>query len=105
MDVLVDHDLPSPFAVDPFVNIRTVDRGTGPRFRLYRRTIASPPGIPIFLEGVHDSHIAEIALQLPSNLAASSLIYLETDIKAPGVSKQELWTIRSRAGLLQISPR
>jgi schlafen family protein len=102
VEVLVDHDLTNPFAIDPFVRVNIVDRPNGSKFNVFRRTIASPPGVPIFQEGVHDSHVAQIALQLSANLYAGSVIDLETDIKAPGVSKHEEWVIRCESGRLQI---
>jgi hypothetical protein len=103
--VLVDLDLPNPFAIDPFVNVGAVDQPYGHKFRVFRRTIASPPGVPIFQEGVHDSHVAQIALQLPSTLYESSTIYIETDISAPGFSKREEWDIGVKNGLLKIRLR
>jgi hypothetical protein len=105
VEVMVDHDLPCPFALDPFVTVAIIDEPPRPKFRVFRRTISSPPGMPIFQEGVHDSHVAQIALQLPAGLAGSALIYLGTDIKAPGVSKQEEWAIRSKSGMLHLYRR
>jgi hypothetical protein len=102
VDVLVDHDLPNPFAIDPFINGGVIDKSPRPKCRLFRWTIAAPPGVPVFQEGIESSHIATIALQLPAQLIGTDPFYIETDIRAPGCSKREEWRIRSRAGTLQI---
>src|SRR6516225_3286471 len=48
LDVLIDHDLPNPIQRDPFIVATVVDEPPRPKCRVYRRTIAAPPGVPIF---------------------------------------------------------
>lgn len=102
VEVMVDYDLFNPFAVDPFVQVGTIDKPPALKFKVFRRTIASPPGIPIFKEGVHNSYTAQIALQLPSSMLGSKFIYLETRIMAPGISKEEEWAIIVKGSTLRL---
>jgi hypothetical protein len=105
VDVMVDFDLRNPFQVGPFVQVGVIDKAPSPKFRIFRRTISAPPGVPVFQEAVHESHAAQIALELPARLTSSSIIYLETSVRAPGSSRREEWAMRVQSGLLQmISP-
>lgn len=102
VELFVDYSLVNPFQVNPFVQVGEIDEPPAPKFRIFRWTIASPPGVPLFKEGVHESHTAQLALQMPSDLINSSIVYFETDIKAPGVSKHEEWAIMVRSARLQL---
>lgn len=104
VEVMIDADLANPFSVDPFVRSSVIDKAPEPRHCVFRRTIAAPPGVPIFMEGIHDSHRAQIALQLPSSLLNSSLVYLATRLMGPGVSREERWGIYVRSGLMKLLP-
>jgi hypothetical protein len=102
MDILVDAELTNPFQVNPFIQTTMIERTPSRKFKVFRRTISSPPDVPIFQEAVHESHIGQIALQLPIELRASSIINLETSIQAPGFSKYEEWAILCKGGLLTL---
>lgn len=102
VELFVDYSMVNPFQVNPFIQVGEIDQGPGPKFRIYRWTIASPPGVPLFKEGTHESHTAQLALQMPSDLINSSIIYFETDVKAPGVSKHEEWAIKVRSARMQL---
>ena len=94
IDIFVDVALISPFQVNPFKQATTVERSSPQgRLTVYRRTISSPPDVPIFKEAIHESHFGQIALQVPESFRISSIFYLETSIQAPGFSKQEQWAI------------
>jgi Putative DNA-binding domain len=102
VELFADYSMVNPFQVNPFIQVGEIDEPPAPKFRIYRWTIASPPGVPLFKEGVHESHTAQLALQMPSDLINSSIIYFETDIKAPGVSKHEEWAIMVRGARMQL---
>jgi hypothetical protein len=102
LDLFVDYDLANPFAIDPFIRTATVDDPPRPKCRVFRRTIAAPPGVPIFKEGIDPTHVASIALQVPARIVGFNQFYIETDIKAPGFSKREEWRISSKGGVLKI---
>lgn len=94
IDIFVDVALINPFQVNPFKQATTVERSSPQgRLTVYRRTISSPPDVPIFKEAIHESHFGQIALQVPESFRISSIFYLETSIQAPGFSKQEEWAI------------
>jgi len=94
IDIFVDVALINPFQVNPFKQATTVERSSPQgRLTVYRRTISSPPDVPIFKEAIHESHFGQIALQVPESVRISSIFYLETSIQAPGFSKQEQWAI------------
>jgi len=94
IDIFVDVALINPFQVNPFKHATTVERSSPQgRLTVYRRTISSPPDVPIFKEAIHESHFGQIALQVPESFRISSIFYLETSIQAPGFSKQEQWAI------------
>jgi len=94
IDIFVDVALINPFQVNPFKQATTVERSSPQgRLTVYRRTISSPPDVPIFKEAIHESHFGQIALQVPESFRISSIFYLETSIQAPGFSKQEQWAI------------
>ncbi len=92
----------NPFQVNPFIQTGEIDEPPAPKFRIYRWTIASPPGVPIFKEAVHETHKAQLALQVPSSMIHNNILYFETDIKAPGVSKREEWAIIVRNARMQL---
>jgi hypothetical protein len=102
IDILVDAELTNPFQVNPFTQTTMIARTPSRNFKVFRRTISSPPDVPIFQEAVHETHIGQIALQMPIELRASSIIYLETKIQAPGFSKHEEWAIMCKGGLLTL---
>jgi hypothetical protein len=102
IEVMVDFDLINPFHVPPFNQIGVFDAAPSPKFRVFRRTITSPPDVPIFKEAVHETHIAQIALQMPLTLRGSSIIYLETNVQAPAFSKREEWAINCSGGRLAL---
>ncbi len=104
VEVLIDYDLVNPFAVDPFIQTGAIDQAPAPKLRVFRRTISAPPQLPIFKEGVADSHKAQIALQLPSSLLGSKYVYLQTKIMAQGVSKHEDWGIMIKGATLELVP-
>jgi hypothetical protein len=104
VEVLIEDDLFTPFAVDPFVQVGSVDQAPAPKFRIYRRSISAPPSLPIFKEGASDTHKAQIALQLPSSLLGSKYIYLQTKIMARGVSRHEDWGIIVKGSTLKLLP-
>ncbi|MCW2218779.1 hypothetical protein M2232_002311 [Bradyrhizobium japonicum] len=102
VEVWVDQDLTVPFAVDPFVQVNAIEHSPTERLLVYRRTISAPPGVPVFKEASHESHTAQIALQLPARLRESSVIYLESHVSAPGVSKHEKYQIIVKDDLLRL---
>jgi len=103
VEVLVDYDLTNPFALNPFIQVGVIDGPPALKFRIFRRAILSPPELPIFKEGVADTH-TKIALQLPSSLLGNKIIYLETKIMAQGVFHHEEWAIFVRGSRLQLIP-
>lgn len=104
VEVLVDYHLTNPFAVDPFIQSGEVAQPGAQRLRVFRRTIAAPPDLPIFQEAAPDIHKAQIALQLPSHLLGSNYIYLQTKIMAQGVSRHEDWGIITKGPVLTLIP-
>jgi hypothetical protein len=102
VEVYVDNDLKSPFALAPFKVARMESNDTRQTFRVYQRTLASPPGVPVFKEAVHETHQGQIPLQLPIGLWKSSMIYFETNVQAPGFTKREEWFINCNGGRMQL---
>jgi hypothetical protein len=102
VELWVDHDLKVPFANPPLKQVRVEQNTTGRSFRIYQRTLLSPPGIPIFKEGIHESHSAQLPLQLPLRLFKTAMIYFETSIQAPGFSKREEWLINCNGGCMRL---
>jgi len=105
IEVWVDHDLHPAFSLPPFKQTRIISNDKGQDFRVYQRTIASPPGVPVFMEAVHESHVAQLPLQLPARLLEGSFIYFETVVQAPGCSKKEFWYIECRNGQMALRRR
>ncbi len=101
VEVSVDQDLPVPFQARSFRQVGGL-RKARQVLHTYRRTISSQPAVPIFKEAVHDDHKDAIPLQLPARLSASSLIFLETSIQAPGFTKRDEWTIHANPGVLRL---
>ncbi|KJC49093.1 hypothetical protein UP09_07625 [Bradyrhizobium sp. LTSP885] len=101
IDVLVDVALTNPFQVNPFKKSTTVDR-PNTKLTVFRRTISSPPDVPIFQEAIHESHFGQIALQVPESSRVSSIFYLETNVQSPGFSKREEWAIMCNNGRLSL---
>jgi hypothetical protein len=102
VDLLIDSDLIVPFALDPFKQIGERDEAPGPKLTIFRRAINSPPHMPIFKEGQHDSHTAALAVQIPNDHLNSAIIWLETAIQAPGFSSTEKWTLRTHQSRLAL---
>jgi hypothetical protein len=103
VEVWVDHDLTPAFSLPSLKQIRITTNDRGQDFRVYQQTITSPPGVPIFKEAVHDSHVAQIPIQLPLRLWESSFVYFETIVHAPGCSKKERWFIDCKSGQMSLS--
>jgi hypothetical protein len=101
VEVWINDVLTIPFSVQ-FTQSGGAEDPPGRRFKVMRWTLASPPGIPIFDGANHESHFGQIALEVPESLLHSSIIYLETDVRAPGVSKHEKWAIHSEGGVLTL---
>ena len=104
VEVLIDYDIVNPFAVDPFIQVGAIDQAPAPKLRIFRRTISAPPQLPMFKEGVADSHKAQIALQLPSSFLGSTYTHLQTKIMAQGVSKHEDWGIITKSATMELIP-
>lgn len=104
VDFLVDYDLQIPFSLQPFTTVGERDQAPLPKMRIFRRVINAPPLTPIFQEGEVEQHTAAVAVQIPFEVVASGVIYLETSIKSPGFSNTEQWEIRSKGGLLKLWP-
>jgi hypothetical protein len=102
VDLLIDADMQVPFALDPFKQIGERDEAAGPKMRIYRRAINSPPHLPIFKEGQHESHTAALAIQIPNDHLNSAVISLETAILAPGFSSTEKWTLQTYQSRLSL---
>ncbi|WP_456798053.1 hypothetical protein [Bradyrhizobium sp. USDA 4473] len=102
VDFLIDADLKVLFALDPFRQVRQRAEPPGPKMIIYRRAINSPPQLPIFKEADHDEHIATVSVQIPNEHLNSAIIWLEVAIQAPGLSKVEQWTLRTRQGQLKL---
>jgi hypothetical protein len=101
VEVFVDDILQVPFSTQ-FNQVGVAEDPPGRKFRIYRWTLSSPPGLPIFEEANHESHFGQIPLQFHSSLLHSSIIYLETDVRAPGVAKHEKWAFHSNGGILTL---
>ena len=99
VDFLVDYDLITPFPLAPFQMIGERDEAPGPKMRIFRRVINSPPDLPVFREGEVAQHSASVAVQVPAAVLAGGTIWLETAIQAPGFTTTEVWTIRARERL------
>jgi hypothetical protein len=104
VELLIDYDIINPFAVDPFAQVGAIDQPPGPKFRVFWRTISAPPQLPIFKEGVPDTHKAQIALQLPASFLGSTYTHLQTKVMAQGVSKHEDWGIMTRGHTMELIP-
>jgi hypothetical protein len=102
VDFLIDADLIVPFALDPFKQVGERDRPLGPKMKIFRRAINSPPHMPIFREGDTEHHTAPLAVQIPNSVLNSGIIWLETSIQAPGVSTTEEWNIQTRQSQLTL---
>jgi hypothetical protein len=101
VEALVDDILVVPFSTQ-FTQAGVAESPLERRFRVYRWTLSSPPGLPIFEGANHESHFGQIPLQFHSSLLHSSIIHLETDVRAPGVSKHEKWAFHSDGGILTL---
>ncbi|WMT71063.1 hypothetical protein [Bradyrhizobium sp. Ash2021] len=101
VEVFVDDILQVPFSTQ-FTQAGAAKDPLGRKFRIYRWTLSSPPGLPIFQGANHESHFGQMPLQFHSSLLHSSIIYLETDVRAPGVSKHEKWAFHSDGGILTL---
>jgi Schlafen, AlbA_2 len=104
IDFLIDYDLAVPFALNPFKQVGERDQPPGPKMKIFRRAINSPPHLPIFREGESEDHTAPLAIQIPNSVLNSGIIWLETSIQAPGVSSTERWTIQTRHSVLTLYP-
>ncbi|MGJ4945040.1 AlbA family DNA-binding domain-containing protein [Bradyrhizobium sp. HKCCYLS1011] len=102
VEVWVDDDLESAFALDPFRVTRYENHSMGGQFRVYQRTIATPYHLPVFKEAVHADHVADIPLKLPMKHRNSSQSYFETRIQSPGFTKSEEWFMRCNSGRLHL---
>jgi Putative DNA-binding domain len=102
VELWIDRDLKVPFSNPPFKNVRIEQNTTGQSFRVYQRTLLSPPGVPVFKEAVHETHSAQLPMQLQLKFWQSSMSYLETNIQAPGFSKREEWFINCNGGRMQL---
>jgi hypothetical protein len=98
LEVWVDNDLKVAFGQPEFKVARMENNATGQSFRVHQHTFKSRPGVPVFKEAVHESHVLQLPLQLPANCYASSIVYFETSIQGPGFSKHEEWFIRCTGG-------
>lgn len=65
-DVSIDASFINPFQTGRF-RVWSVSSGP-PEMRTFRRTIASPPDLPVFREGTKEATLDQIALQFPSSL-------------------------------------
>lgn len=100
VDFLIDFDLLIPYSLDQFRQIGERDEPGGPKMKIFRRAINSPPHMPIFKEGQGESHTAALAVQIRNDHLDSAVIWLETAIQAPGFSGTEHWTLRTQQGQL-----
>jgi hypothetical protein len=104
VDLFLDADLPIPYSLGEFRQVRVIDEPGRPRLTQFRRVISSPPHVPIFQEAEIDAHTGVMAFQIPSNLLGSSIIYLETEVSTPGYSNRERWCIEMRGPQLHLRP-
>jgi hypothetical protein len=104
VDFLIDYDLVPAFSLPPYRVVGERDEAHRPKMRIFRRVINSPPDLPIFKEGEAEQHSATVAVQIPAEVVAGGIIYLETSIQAPGFSATEDWLIQSRGGVLRLLP-
>jgi hypothetical protein len=74
VDFLIDYDLIPAFSLPPFKMIGQRDEAPRPKMRIFRRTINSPPDLPIFKEGEVEQHSAPVAVQIPFEVVAGGLI-------------------------------
>jgi hypothetical protein len=102
VEVYVDAAMKVPFPPIEFTQRGAVSNPHN--LRIYRWTLSSPPGLPVFEGADHESHFAQIPLQLPSALLHSSIIRFETDVRSPGFTNHERWAILSRGGILTLYP-
>jgi hypothetical protein len=104
VDFFVDYVLMIPFLVGPFKIIGERDEAPTPKMRIFRRVINSPPDLPIFKEGEVEQHSGVVPIQIPFEVVARGIIYLETSIQTPGFSATEQWLIQARNGTLKLLP-
>jgi hypothetical protein len=102
VDFFIDFDLNIAFPIDPFRQVG--ERDEHPKMRIFRRVISSPPMTPVFLESDSAEHSAVVAVQIPFEVVASGIIYLETTVKTPGFVATDKWSIRAHEGQLTIVP-
>lgn len=69
---------------------------------IYRRSINSPPHMPVFKEAEHEDHTATVSVQIPNEHLNSAIIRLEISLQTPGFTKIETWTLRTRPGQLRL---
>ena len=102
VEVYVDAAMTVPF---PPVEFKQRGGVTNPHpFTIFRWTPSRPPGVPVFEGADHESHFAQIPLQLPSALLGSSIIRFDTDVRSPGFTSHERWAIRSAGAVLTLYP-
>ena len=102
VDIVIDADLNVPFALDTFKQVGQRDEAPGPKMKIYRWAINSPPHMPVFKEGEHENHTAALAVQIPNGYLNSAIVWLETAIQAPGFSSTEQWTLQTRQSRLAL---
>jgi hypothetical protein len=100
VEVLVDEDLKISFPPVEFAQVGAEGKAPS-KLIVFRRTIL-PSHVPIFKEGVHESHKGDVPFQLNTALYNSGLIYLATRVQAPGCTRYEEWQMRSNAGNLEL---
>lgn len=104
-EVALDYDLFIPYSLPGgLIGIGERDEPPGPKVRLYRRALNSPPLMPIFREGDVHEHSAGIAIAIPRSHLDSSIFWIEVSLKAPGFSTVEKWTLRTSHGTLKLFP-
>jgi hypothetical protein len=102
LEIWVDNDLKVAFGQPEFKVVRMEHNTTGQSFRVHQHTFKSPPGVPVFKEAVHETHVQQLPLQLPISLYKSSMVYFETSIQGPGFSKHEEWFINCLGGRMHL---
>jgi hypothetical protein len=98
-DVLIDHRVKVWQLSSKFTHVAT--RAGPPKMMVMRRTITSPPDLPIFREGDPEAHKEIILLRWFSSLLGD-VIRLETVVQTPGFSAIENWEICYRGGFLHL---
>ncbi|WP_257168374.1 helix-turn-helix domain-containing protein [Bradyrhizobium sp. SRS-191] len=102
IELWIDDLIRVPFSSDSFRLVRLISTDTGPAQNIYRRTLAAPPGVPIFKEGMHESHRATIPLQIARRIAwnENGMVRIQTSVQAPGCAKKEQWILHCHLGQL-----